>query len=62
MEDSDGEMIGVQFQNKFLDIMQAIRANDPKLKATEGEYFKDDDFVMPDLEGHSVKKPFTLKD
>jgi protein KRI1 len=43
-EDDEGELINAQVEKKFLETIAMIRTNDPKLKETEGELFKDDDF------------------
>jgi hypothetical protein len=45
-EDSEGELIGEAFTNKFLNIVSAIRKHDPKLKnVKEGDdMWHDEDF------------------
>ena len=43
-EDDEGELINATVGKKFLETIAMIRNNDPKLKQTEGELFKDSDF------------------
>jgi protein KRI1 len=43
-EDDDGALINANVEKKFLETIAMIRSNDPKLKAVEGEVFRDEDF------------------
>ena len=45
-EDSEGELINQKVEQKFLEVLSAIRTNDPKLKeiAENDCIFKDEDF------------------
>ena len=59
-EDSEGDMIDSKFNSKFLQIFEDIRNKGPQLKESTENYFKDEDFNMP--EHDNEKKAFTLKD
>ena len=43
-EDSDAELLNPQVEAKFLQIVEAIRRNDPKLKESDKPLFDDEDF------------------
>lgn len=47
-EDDDGALINANVEKKFLETIAMIRSNDPKLKAVEGEVFRDEDFFEED--------------
>ena len=47
-EDDEGELINAKVEKKFLETIAMIRANDPKLKETQGEVFQDTDFEEAD--------------
>ena len=47
-EDDDGLLINANVEKKFLETIAMIRSNDPKLKETQGEVFKDEDFEDDD--------------
>jgi hypothetical protein len=65
-EDDDGLLINANVEKKFLETIAMIRSNDPKLKETQGEVFKDEDFEEQDNENiiakESKKKKLTYKD
>jgi len=54
-EDDDGELINANVEKKFLETIAMISSNDPKLKAVEGEVFKDEDF--DDYSSEDISKP-----
>ena len=54
-EDDDGLLINANVEKKFLETIAMIRSNDPKLKETQGEVFKDEDFEEDD-DDHIVAK------
>jgi hypothetical protein len=45
-----------------LEVITAIRTNDPTLKGREESFFKEEDFNMPKSDDDVANKPFTLKD
>jgi protein KRI1 len=63
-EDDDGALINANVEKKFLETIAMIRSNDPKLKAVEGEVFRDEDFESDEgavvVKGSSKK--LTYKD
>jgi len=62
-EDDDGALINANVEKKFLETIAMIRSNDPKLKAVEGEVFRDEDFESgDDREERVVHKKLTYKD
>ena len=65
-DDSDAELLNPTVEKKFLEVMTAIRKNDPKLKMAETNFFDDEDF---DADGDQRRtnegknsKRMTLKD
>ena len=62
-DDSDAELLNPTVEKKFLEVMTAIRQNDPKLKSAETKFFDDQDFESGKKsgEGDGLKK-MTLKD
>ena len=62
-EDDDGALINANVEKKFLETIAMIRSNDPKLKAVEGEVFKDEDFFEEDdAQVRGTDKKLTYKD
>ena len=71
-DDSEAELLNPTVEKKFLQVMAAIRANDPKLKNQETNFFDDKDFEKGsggkvwagESEGRLAKrdKKMTLKD
>jgi len=64
-EDSDAELLNPTIEKKFIEVIHAIRTNDPKLTKSDKPLFDDDDF--DDDKGKnkntvSAKSKFTLKD
>jgi hypothetical protein len=61
-EDSDGILINEKVEQKFLETISRIRANDPKLKDDKEEVFNDEDFDLEKLaQMDKTQKPQTLK-
>ena len=48
-EDSDAELLNPTVEKKFLQLVEAIRRNDPQLKQSDKPLFDDDDFNADDL-------------
>jgi protein KRI1 len=62
-EDDEGELINAAVEKKFLETIAMIRSNDPKLKQTQGELFKDEDFEETAGRQKESSKPLlTYKD
>lgn len=61
-EDDDGELINAAVEKKFLETIAMIRSNDPKLKQSEGEVFRDEDFSEEDDDQNQKGKAVTYKD
>ena len=62
-EDDDGALINANVEKKFLETIAMIRSNDPKLKAVEGEVFRDEDFESDGgVAAAAVHKKLTYKD
>lgn len=63
-EDDDGTLINANIEKKFLETIAMIRSNDPKLKAVEGEVFRDEDFEddEEDVDVKGKDKKMTYKD
>jgi len=60
-DDSDAELLNPRVEQKFLEVLTAIRNNDPNLKKVVEPIFEDEDFDR----GAGLKKKqkaFTLKD
>ena len=57
-EDSEGELINQTVEKKFLEVLSAIRAKDPKLKeiAENDCVFKDEDFEAQEQQASKPKK------
>lgn len=61
-EDSDAVLINDKVEQKFLETIARIRANDPKLKDQKEDLFKDDDFEIENIkEKAPEEKPVTFK-
>lgn len=60
-DDSDAELLNPKIEQKFLQVLTAIRTNDPKLK-TDKPLFSDDDFEEKGGQQKETSKPLTLKD
>jgi len=58
-EDSEGDMIDENFQNKFVTLINDIRTNNPRLKEVNAA-FDEKDYAMPEDKGKETK--FGLKD
>ena len=61
-DDSDAELLNPQVEKKFLEVLTAIRNNDPKLKEVEKPIFEDNDFEKGGKGERKKDKAFTLKD
>ena len=62
-EDSDAELLNPTVEKKFLQLVEAIRRNDPQLKQSDKPLFDDDDFNDSKAKKNSDKrKAMTLKD
>ena len=63
-EDSEGELINQTVEKKFIEVLAAIRTNDPKLKqiAEDDCIFKDEDFQEKEVKTQKKDKGMTLKD
>ena len=62
-DDSDAELLNPRVEKKFLEVLTAIRTNDPKLKKTDKPLFEDADFESDGkTEKKKTDKAFTLKD
>ena len=62
-EDSDAELLNPTVEKKFLQLMEAIRTNDPKLTATDKPHFDDADFdEQKGVKSKQSKPLMTLKD
>ena len=59
-DDSEAELLNPKLETKFLEVLTAIRNNDPKLKETKTNLFNDEDFEVNQKE--AKEKSFTLKD
>ena len=59
-DDSEAELLNPKVETKFLEVLTAIRNNDPKLKETKTNLFNDEDFEVNQKE--TKEKSFTLKD
>lgn len=64
-EDSDAELLNPTVEKKFIEVINAIRTNDPTLKQSDKPLFDDADFI--DESGSlkntaGAKSKFTLKD
>ena len=61
-EDSEGVLINDTIEQKFMETIARIRANDPKLKATKDDIFKEKDFDLDNIkEKPKEEKPVTFK-
>ena len=62
-EDSDGILINNKVEQKFLETISRIRANDPALKKNKDEVFDDKDFELEKLAKmeSNNQKPLTIK-
>lgn len=64
-EDSDAELLNPTIEKKFIEVINAIRTNDPKLKKSDKPLFDDKDFddgKDNNKNNESAKSKFTLKD
>lgn len=61
-EDSEGVLINDKVEQRFMETIARIRANDPKLKDTKDELFKDEDFEVEKIAPkEKEEKPVTFK-
>ena len=61
-DDSEAELLNPKVEKKFLQVLTAIKNNDPMLKNTEKPIFDDDDFNTAQEKHEKKGKAFTLKD